>query len=137
MVRPGHPIVGKALDMAAYLELQHVMPSSRRRGLGFVDLALKRMGLQRQILLRSQHYLLTPQVVRGTDLALSAPASLAALHGLSCMDLPFQVAPLEIRMFWHRRVEADPALSWLRAQVEAVAARAIPGNAAPDVKARP
>ncbi len=78
---------------------------------------------RRKILLRSQHYLLTPQVVRSTDLALSAPASLAAMHGLHCLKLPFEVAPLEIRMYWHKRVESDPALSWLRSQVQAVGAR--------------
>ena len=123
MVRPDHPIVGKTLGLADYLALQHVMPSSRRRGPGHVDLALRRLGQQRKILLRSQHYLLTPQVVRSTDLALSAPASLAAMHGLHCLKLPFEVAPLEIRMYWHKRVESDPALSWLRAQVQAVGAR--------------
>jgi DNA-binding transcriptional LysR family regulator len=128
MVRPGHPVEGKTLDLQAYLDLQHVMPSSRRRGLGFVDLALKRLGLQRRILLRSQHYLLTPQVVACTDLALSAPASLGALQGLSCMELPFEVAPLDIRMFWHRRVESDPAVTWLRGQVQEVAALSIPGS---------
>lgn len=124
MVRPGHPIAGKPLGIQDYLELQHVMPSSRRRGIGHVDLALRRQGLQRTILLRSQHYLLTPHVVRSTDLALSAPASLAALHGLHCMELPFEVPPLEIRMFWHKRADSDPALNWMRSQLEAVSADA-------------
>jgi len=124
MVRSDHPIVGKTLGLGDYLALQHVMPSSRRRGPGHVDLALRRLGQQRKILLRSQHYLLTPQVVRNTDLALSAPASLAAMHGLHCMELPFEVAPLEIRMYWHKRVESDPALTWLRSQVQAIGARA-------------
>lgn len=120
MVRPGHPSAATALDMEAYLALDHVMPSSRRRGLGHVDLALRRLGLQRRIRLRSQHYLLTPHVVGSTDLALSAPASLARLHGLRTLELPLEVPPLEIRMFWHRRAEGDPALAWLRSQVQAV-----------------
>ncbi len=124
MVRPDHPMVGKPLGMEDYLALQHVMPSSRRRGIGHVDLALRRQGLQRTILLRSQHYLLTPHVVRSTDLALSAPVSLAALHGLHSMELPFEVPPLEIRMFWHKRADSDPALAWMRSQLESVSADA-------------
>jgi len=37
--------------------------------------------------------------------------------------LPFEVAPLEIRMYWHKRVESDPALTWLRSQVQAIGAQ--------------
>ena len=99
-----------------------------------MDLALRRQGLQRTILLRSQHYLLTPHVVRSTDLALSAPASLAALHGLHCMELPFEVPPLEIRMFWHKRADSDPALNWMRSQLEAVSADATASQVLPPGK---
>jgi len=121
ILRPDHPATRRPLTMEAYLALQHVMPSSRRRGLGHVDLALRRQGQQRRILLRSQHYLLAPHVVKSTDLVLSAPSALARLHGLASLPLPFDVAPLEIHLYWHKRADGDAALSWLRARIRSAA----------------
>jgi len=129
ILRPGHPAADKPLTMDAYLSLQHVMPSSRRRGLGHVDLALRRQGQQRRILLRSQHYLLAPHVVKGTDLALSAPSALARLHGLASLPLPFEVPPLEIHLYWHKRADGDAALSWLRARIQSAAKLGMAANA--------
>lgn len=132
ILRPGHPAARRPLTMERYLALQHVLPSSRRRGLGYVDIALRRLGRQRHILLRTQHYLLTPHVVRHTDLALSAPSALARLHGLLSLPLPFEVAPLEIHLYWHRRADADPALAWLRAMIADTAGQASPAAARPE-----
>ncbi|MGN5916533.1 LysR family transcriptional regulator, partial [Pseudomonas aeruginosa] len=47
-IRRGHPLAGKpkqALD--DYLGLTHIDISSRRSGVGYIDLALGKMGIQR------------------------------------------------------------------------------------------
>ena len=56
-MRQGHPLAGKAsISLDEYLALTHIHISTRRNGLGQVDLALGKIGLQRKITLRSQHY---------------------------------------------------------------------------------
>lgn len=58
-MRKGHPMAGKdKFTLDDYLSLTHIHISSRRNGLGYVDLALGKMGIQRKIALRSQHYLM-------------------------------------------------------------------------------
>src|SRR3546814_14418116 len=56
-MRRGHPLAKDKLTLEQYLSLSHIHISSRRSGLGLVDLALGKMGLQRKIALRSPHYL--------------------------------------------------------------------------------
>ena len=46
------PMLGTSMTLADYLELQHVMVSSRRRGRGLVDIALARLGKQAETPLR-------------------------------------------------------------------------------------
>ncbi|MGC3664077.1 LysR substrate-binding domain-containing protein, partial [Pseudomonas aeruginosa] len=56
-MRRGLPLAGKPkLALDDYLGLTHIHFSSRRSGLGYIDLALVKMGIQRKIALRSQHY---------------------------------------------------------------------------------
>ncbi|MDB4069445.1 LysR family transcriptional regulator, partial [Pseudomonadales bacterium] len=63
LVRADHSRVKDHLDLDTYLSLNHIHISSRRGGLGQVDLALGKMGKRRKISLRTQHYLATPELV--------------------------------------------------------------------------
>ena len=73
VVRNDHSVVKDKLDLATYMNINHIHISSRRGGLGHVDLALGKMGKRRHIALRTQHYLATPELVARTDLALTVP----------------------------------------------------------------
>ena len=48
-VRRDHPVIRRRLTLKQYLSLGHAHASSRRRGLGQVDFALRRLGKQRRI----------------------------------------------------------------------------------------
>ena len=61
LVRAEHSLIKDQLDIETYLRLDHIHISSRRGGLGPVDLALGKMGKRRKIALRTQHYLATPR----------------------------------------------------------------------------
>ncbi len=125
LLREGHPKAGQPLSLQTYLGLEHLHLSSRRRGSGLVDLALKGLGKKRRISLRAQHYLLAPLIVAKTDLALTLPRSLADCLGLAGLPLPFDVEPLRHHLFWHQDSDEDPANLWLRklifAEFEALA----------------
>lgn len=122
-MRKGHPLAShKKISLEQYLATQHIHISSRRSGLGPVDLALGKMGLQRNIVLRSKHYLMAQTVLQNTDLTITAPARFVAHYNLHSVELPIAgIAPIESHLFWHTSADQDPANRWMREQLLQVA----------------
>lgn len=123
-VREGHPSAGRPLTLAHYLSLDHVHASSRRQGVGQIDLALKRLGRQRRIVLRTPYQLSLPHIVAVSDFAASIPRSLAAIHRLCALALPFETPPAETFAAWHKSANADGANVWFREVLQ----RLVPGD---------
>lgn len=117
-VRPGHPAIGNRVTLKQYLELSHAHASSRRQGLGQIDLALKRLGVQRRIVVRTPYHLGLPHIVAVSDLLASIPRSLADAHKLRALRLPFETPPAEVYAIWHKSANADGAHLWLRGMLE-------------------
>ena len=117
-MRKGHPLAKDKISLDDYLSLTHIHISSRRSGLGLVDLALGKMGIQRKIALRSQHYLMASQVMQQTDMAMTVPESFAHRHSLHAVDLPVNDVPAqETHLYWHESTDQDPANRWMREQL--------------------
>ena len=117
-MRPGHPLAKDKLSLDEYLSLTHIQISSRRSGLGYVDLSLGKMGLQRKVTLRSQHYLMASSVLLNTDMAMTVPERFARRHGLHQVPLPVNDVPaLETHLYWHESTDQDPANRWMREQM--------------------
>ena len=80
------------------------------------------MGLQRNVVLRSQHYLMAHTVLQSTDLTITAPARFAERHQLHSVELPISgIAPIESHLFWHASADQDPANRWMREQLLLIA----------------
>ncbi|MEE1925350.1 LysR family transcriptional regulator [Pseudomonas sp. 148P] len=117
-MRQGHPMAKDRISLDEYMSLTHIHISSRRNGLGYVDLALGKMGLQRRIALRSQHYLMASQVLQQTDMVMTVPERFARRHQLNYASLPVNdVPPLETHLYWHESTDQDPANRWMREQI--------------------
>ncbi len=118
LVRNDHPEIGAELDLDSYLNLHHIQISSRRGGLGHVDLALGKMGKRRKISLRTQHYLAVSELVSRTDLSLTVPQIFAdylvTQLPVRYLQLPFSVPNLETHLYWHESTDQDQANRWLR-----------------------
>lgn len=114
VMRHGHPALAKEFTLKTFLELQHIHVSSRRKGLGQIDLALLRHEVERRIKLRVQHYRVAAAIVSTTDLALSLPRYLAKKYDLVMLPLPFHVAQLDFHLYWHRQSDSDSSHRWLR-----------------------
>ena len=83
-----------------------------------IDLALGKMGIQRKIALRSQHYLMASTVVQQTDMAMTVPERFARHHDLHYAVLPVSDVPkLETHLYWHESTDQDPANRWMREQI--------------------
>jgi DNA-binding transcriptional LysR family regulator len=113
-MRPDHPLASEPLTLDSYLAMRHIHVSSRRKGLGQVDMSLLKVQGERRIQLRVQHYRVAAEVVSGTDLVLTVPRFLASQYSLSLRPLPFEVPPLDLHLYWHRQSDSDPSHRWLR-----------------------
>ena len=116
-VRSEHPQIRRKPTLQQYLDVRHIHLSSRRRGVGDVDTALKTIGYRRTISIRVRGYSAIPRMVNQTDLACTLPRSLAKQWGLKYFALPFTSPPVSIHMYWHKSAAADPTNLWLREQL--------------------
>jgi len=114
MVRPGHPVTGASLTLDRYLNLEHIHVSSRRHGVGHVDMALEMLGRKRNIKLRMKNYMAGPLVVASTDLALTLPSILASMYEMELFEMPFNVETLNQYLYWHKSADQDQASIWMR-----------------------
>jgi len=121
LARADHPVVQGNLSMEQYLQAEHILASSRRKGMGLEDFELSRLGLQRKIRLRCQHYFAACRVVSQTDLLLTMPEGYARivnqLLGNQILPIPLNMPAWDVYMYWHQNVSNDPANLWLREQI--------------------
>ena len=94
-VRHDHPLVDNELTLEQFLELSHVHVSSRRRGHGYIDRALNRLGYTRKIQLRLRYHQSVAEIISKTDLALTLPLGLGQKMGLKLLELPIELEPVK------------------------------------------
>lgn len=124
LARQGHPLAGDTLEMEGYLAARHVLVSSRAEGPGIEDFELSRLGVQRHIRLRCQHYYAACRVVEDTDLLLTMPEAYARIiaerANIRIMDPPADLPSIDVHLYWHKAYEREPALIWFREQLKAI-----------------
>ena len=108
----------RRLTLAQYSEAAHVVVDPPGMTHVPADMAMASLGLQRRVVMRVPHYFAVPSILLRTDLMVTVPRSVARnirnAGELQISDVPFEMPPLEVNMFWHTRQDADPAHRWLR-----------------------
>ena len=113
--RANHPVAKVSnLDLDEMLKLKYINISNRKRGASVVEMEMQKMQLQPEMALRGQHYLVTPEIVRSTDLCLLCAETFAKKHGLSYVEIPLKVPPLEQYLIWHNSDDNDGSHIWMR-----------------------
>jgi DNA-binding transcriptional LysR family regulator len=120
--RADHPaIVDGKLDIDSYMAASHILVTGRRRGGGYEDSVLSKVGMTRHIKMRCQHHGAASQVVSRSDLLLTMTGSQARIVNTQMnnqvLPFPFAAPPMETFLYWHANVDEDPASRWLRSQV--------------------
>jgi DNA-binding transcriptional LysR family regulator len=124
--RKDHPRGQGALDLDAYCALDHVLVSTSGGSFhGFIDEQLEQLGHRRNVALSVHQFIMAPMIVAATDFVSTLPRRLAMRFAdrLDLVDLPFPAKGFSLFAAWHPRAHGDSALSWLRQQLIAVAAR--------------
>jgi len=119
VVRRGHPLARGRLTPERYAAGAHVLISRRGLEMGPVDHALQQLGLARNgvvtvggfgpaIVLAGESEMIATVPERHTE---------SLWRGMHHLPLPFDVPKFAISLFWHPRLDADPAHRWLRSVV--------------------
>ena len=121
-VRPGHPLSQNKITPARYAAGQHVFVSRRGLDKGPIDEALASLGLERQVVAIVGGFSAALALARASDLIASVPErhTLNLRVGMHCFPLPVALPDITVSLFWHPRLDADPAHRWLRGIVRDV-----------------
>ena len=118
VVSGSHPTIKTSLSQSQYLECQHIVVSSRSTGTSMEDFELGKLGLERTVKLRCQQHATACSIVAQSDLIATLPEIVArryeALLNVKVFETPFPTPVSDIPMYWHERLDNDPATRWLR-----------------------
>ncbi|MEH0165773.1 LysR family transcriptional regulator [Paucibacter sp. JuS9] len=126
LVRQGHPRIGQTMDLAAFRREQHVVASLRDTMHAFsrVEQAIIDVAGSAAITLRVHSLLVAPYVVAQTDHIFTATQHVAqrvaVIPGLRVVECPLPLPSIVVRQYWHSSQSGDPAIAWLRAQIESL-----------------
>lgn len=111
-----HPYAEKP-TLARYLQSKHVAVSARPSGPTIVDFALQKMGHQRDVQLRCQHYHAACSVAADSGLLVTLPKGFATQlyspNKTKILPPPVKLDPIELHLYWHRDYDNDPGNQWL------------------------
>jgi len=109
------------LDIERYLQLRHIIVSSRRSGPAVEDFELGRLGYHRNIGMRCQNYFVAWKTIAESDMLLTVPENYArqtqSSHKLTIWPMPVELRPMASYVYWHTSFDADPANIWLRKEI--------------------
>lgn len=122
IARSGHKDIGKKLTVAKYVKLEHIrLPFYN----SMIDAALKSRGLSRKFSVKTENAWSVPFLVAKSDALATIPERIAFVFRQFCrvnvLELPYKIAPFNVDLVWHQRVQTDPAHIWLRQIVKAAA----------------
>lgn len=127
MVRADHPLSKSRPTQEDLATLRYVYASTNGTGHRMVEQWLLELGFERDVVVRLPHFVVAPEIVTNTDLAVIFPSSIArrfnrgkALH---ILPLPFTLPPIEIRIHSHKQFAGDPGVAWLRETIHMMFSR--------------
>jgi DNA-binding transcriptional LysR family regulator len=136
VVRRGHPWRRGTLTAERYAAGEHVLIARQGLEMAPVDQALAELGLERHGRVTVGGFAPAIALAGESDLIATVPErhTQSLWRGMHSLPLPFDVPAFTISMFWHPRLDADPAHQWLRSLVVAVSASSF-GTPAPGASA--
>jgi LysR family transcriptional regulator, nod-box dependent transcriptional activator len=128
VVWKGNRKIGRRLTFEEYRSLGHIRVTLGDRRISTYDeWFLKHRGDIRNIELVVPSFRMALQFVTGTERVLTChrrhARMYAAQYELKLVQAPFDIPAIEMQMQWHKYRDQDPALSWFRGLMQAVASK--------------
>ena len=120
-VRHDHPIAQQTeLTLEQFCQLEQALISYHGCSFsGVTDKALQAMGLQRNISLSVQNFIILPELLEQSDLLAVVPERLIThLDNLKRFKPPLKIQGFTKTLIWHERTHKDPAYRWIRELIE-------------------
>ncbi|OLL31966.1 LysR family transcriptional regulator [Burkholderia sp. SRS-W-2-2016] len=118
VVRAGHPLRKTKPSREDLAALRYVYASTNATGHRMVEQWLDELNVKRDVVLRLPHFVVAPEIVMNTDLAVIFPKSIAKRFNrgkaFRILPLPFSLPPIEIQVHTHTQFAADAGIAWLR-----------------------
>lgn len=126
VVWDGNTKVGERLPLEQYLELGHIgVAFGRARTPGIEEWFMSRYGCQRRLEVITHDFNTLPQLVIGTERVATMHSRLARLYArnlpLRILPPPVELPAMQEYMSWHRSLDRDPMLRWLRERLLQIA----------------
>ena len=129
LLSPENPVL-EDFTLENYLKANHIWVSKTGMGvgvgvdpddvqrLGWVDLALNKLGKKRQIRVFTRHYQAAMTLAEQNDLIVTLPTRATLLKRdnprVVLREPPLDIPPLELKMAWSPLLQHNPANRWLR-----------------------
>ncbi len=120
-VRHNHPISQQTeLTLEQFCQLEQALISYHGCSFsGVTDKALQAMGLQRNVSLSVQNFIILPELLEQSDLLAVVPERLIThLDNLKRFKPPLKIQGFTKTLIWHERTHKDPAYRWIRELIE-------------------
>jgi len=120
IARKNHPQIKGKISLELFLNLQHAIIFLHKDTfpVDSVDQRLHELGHKREIKFMTQRTSTLAEVISKTNLIGTMveryAKSFSILHDLQVLELPFSMSPFQMTLYWHARVNHDPANIWLR-----------------------
>jgi len=121
LVRQDHPVIGSTMSLEQFLAAEHLVVSQEGRSQEIFERMMERLGHSRRILLHIPHFMSVPALIAETDMISIVPLTLGIVSAQTAavryVTPPLAIPAIPLKQFWHRRMDSDPALQWLRAMI--------------------
>ena len=118
VVRKDHPLFRNGMSDAAFRAAPHAIAEEAGLAHELLDRWLNRQGVQRDVKLFVPRFMVLAMVAANSDLLVAMPSRVAEQFArilpLKVLQAPLKLPAYDIKLFWHQRVNADPANRWLR-----------------------
>lgn len=118
LTKNNHPLVGATLNREKFLQCRHAIYTSTGALYYGIEQALAQHSLTRDVVLTVPRFAALPFLIAETDLIATVPEDLGnmfcGLLPLKQFKPPIDLAPFQIKQYWHQRLHDEPAYRWLR-----------------------
>lgn len=124
IARTDHPLAARPLTREAFLAAEHAVVTSKGRSQELFERTMRRLGLERRVVLTTPHFMSLPFLIARSDLIATVPRAVGTafekIVGLALLPPPVEIPSIMLAQHWHRRHELKPANQWLRSLVSAL-----------------
>lgn len=123
VVWAGNSQVGDSISAEQFARMPRLASAERLGALA--ETRLRQLGVEQNIDVATQAFVLGPLLIRGTRLLTvvhrRVARELAPLTDTRILDPPFDLGTITQTMYWHPRTDDDPAHRWLRDRISVLA----------------